>query len=400
MPIPLLILSDAPTSGTGLGRICRDLAVRIHANLSDVYRVGTLGCFGSYSRALTFPQYDIQMSDWVIGNLPEVWSDFAGEEKGIILTIWDSSRLLWFSRPNNCADPRLKKFLQAGLFERWGYVPIDATGVNDKLTGIIKYTMEGFDRILAYSKWAEDIVHRTLGPRLDIESLPHGIDTSVFFPRPRVQARHSFGQKLGAKWVRGKKNGQFMSIPDDVFLVGIVATNQIRKDWGLGFATFAEIVKQRRAMLWIKIDVQERHWSIPALVTDYGVAENVIVTIKDYTDEEMAWAYSACDVTLGIGLGEGYGYPIFESLACGTPCIHGNYGGAPEHMDVSMRIAQIADRLEGPYNCRRMVYDPQEWTDAALHLMGSRSGKPLLPAHLDWNNLWPRWEQWLRAGVK
>ena len=42
MPTPLLILSDAPTAGTGLGRITRDIAKRIRADLSDVFEVATL----------------------------------------------------------------------------------------------------------------------------------------------------------------------------------------------------------------------------------------------------------------------------------------------------------------------------------------------------------------------
>src|SRR6266568_8655259 len=98
MPTPLLIISDAPTSGTGLGRITRDLAMRIYACLPDVFRVGTMGYGGPFARGLGFPQYPMDMKDWVLYNLPEVWEDFAGEEQGIIITIWDASRLLWFSR--------------------------------------------------------------------------------------------------------------------------------------------------------------------------------------------------------------------------------------------------------------------------------------------------------------
>jgi len=231
---------------------------------------------------------------------------------------------------------------------------------------------------------------------MKVQWLPHGVDTSVFYPRPRIQARHSFGQRLGAKNVRGNKIGQPVSIADDALLIGIVATNQVRKDWGLGIQAVAEVAKTRNVVLWIHIDQLERHWSIPALLYDFGLQEKAIVTVTDYTDEQMAWAYSACDVTLGIGLGEGFGYPIFESLACGTPCIHGNYGGAAEHMPPWMLVNAEAERIEGPYNCIRRVYSPYEWRDKILQADKRRVE---LPAHLDWNNLWPRWADWLKAGL-
>ena len=397
MPTPLLILSDAPTAGSGLGRITKDLATRIHANLSDMYRVGTIGYGGPYSRALGFPQYSMDMKDWVIGNLPEVWFDFAGEEKGIILTIWDASRMLWFSRPETCEDPRLRKFLQSGHLSRWGYFPIDATGVDDKLTLVLKHIIEGYDRVLTYSDWAGKILERTLGK--PVEAIPHGIDTSVFFPRNRVQARHLFGTRLGAKNIRGKKVGQPVSIADDALLIGIVGTNQIRKDWGLGISTVAELTSERKVTLWCHTDVLERHWSLPALLHDFGLSEQSIVTLAQYPDEIMAWSYSACDVTLGIGLGEGFGLPIFESMACGTPCIHGNYGGAPEHIDNDFLVdPNYIYRIEGPYNCLRPVYQAVRWAAKADQVFDDKR-RTALPLHLDWNNLWPSWAEWLKKGI-
>jgi len=60
------------------------------------------------------------MKDWTVYNLPEVWEDFAGTRKGAILTIWDASRMLWFSRPETCADPILRKLLEKAPFETWG----------------------------------------------------------------------------------------------------------------------------------------------------------------------------------------------------------------------------------------------------------------------------------------
>ena len=395
-PIPLLLLSDGVTSGTGLGRIARDLAVRIAEHLPDVYRVGTLGYGGPYSRALPFPQYSIDMKDWVVFNLPDIWKDFAGDEKGIVMTIWDASRMLWFSRPENCGSERLKKFLTNPPFQKWGYFPMDATGPHDRLTAILGHIIDGYDRVLAYSKWAEEILHRTL-PQKDITNLPHGIDCSVFQPHHRIVARHGFGEKIGARTEKGK----FLAIPDDAYMIGIVATNQVRKDYGLGIQTVREIANQRPVFLWIHIDQLERHWSIPALLNDYGLLKQAVVTNLDLSDEQMSWCYSACDVTLGIGIAEGFGYPIFESLACGTPCIHGNDGGAAEHLrhlPAEMLVEPVTCRLEGPYCCQRNVYNPLDWAKRVAELP-KKNGTSLLPAYLDWNENWKRWEQWFRRGI-
>jgi len=394
-PVPLLILSDAPTAGTGLGRITRDLAFRVSQYMPDEYRVATLGYGGSLTRSLPFVQYGMEMENWVVYNLPEIWKDFAGDEQGIVMTIWDASRLLWFSRPENCASPNLRRWMTDAPFQRWGYFPMDATGPHDRLTSVLKHTIEGYDRVIAYSSWAESILRKTLTrtPITDkLTFLPHGLNTSIFYERPRTEARRGFGERIGAK----DRSGTFLSIPDDVLLVGIVATNQVRKDWGLGITVVAEMARTRKVMLWAHTDELERHWSLPALINDFGIMPETIVTTIPLTDEQMACCYSACDVTLGIGSGEGFGFPLAESLACGTPVVHGNYGGG-EFVPRDMVVEPLSYRLEGPYNCIRPVFTPQLWAQKAL--AASRKRTPF-PVQLDWNNLWPRWEQWLRDGLQ
>lgn len=58
-PIPLLILGDSVTSKSGLGRITRDLATRIHETMQDTFRVATIGYGGTGSCKLGFQQYFI-----------------------------------------------------------------------------------------------------------------------------------------------------------------------------------------------------------------------------------------------------------------------------------------------------------------------------------------------------
>ena len=399
-PVPILFMSDAVTSGTGLGRITRDLATRLHAHCPE-FRVGTYGYGGEYSRALEFPQYQMVMDNWHCYNLPDVWRDFAGTERGILFVIWDASRLLWLSRPENEENPRLQNFLKTEPFEKWTYTPIDAHGINGGLTPILKHTLQGFSRIMAYSSWARDVLQKTLDNSHynDVCFCPHGIDTSVFYPRNRIQARHSIGDKLGAKDFRGK----ITRIPDDQFFVGVVGTNQVRKDWGLAAQILSEITKQKggKVWSWCHTDRLENSWSLPGLMQhEFPMHEKMIVSTAEFTDEQMAWAYSACDLTLGIGNGEGFGYPIFESLACGTPCLHGNYGGAAEHMQKCMLVDSVHDRLEGPYSLIRKCYRVEDWVEKANSLAGVKSGNSLLPEHLAWENLWPSWQEWFLKGLQ
>jgi glycosyltransferase involved in cell wall biosynthesis len=393
LPCPILIYSDAPSAPTGLGRICRDLATRIATHLPDHFRVATVGYGGAGSRSLSFQQYSwVRRDDNVIIELPEIWKDFAGTQKGILLSIVDASRLLWLADPRYCPNPVLAAFVKDAPFAKWLYAPIDATGPHNALTPVLGYTIRKFDRYLTYSAWAAGIVDRTL-ETTGTAWLPHGIDTSTFRPRSRSGARHGFGQRLGLQDDAGK----LLTIPDDELFIGIVATNQPRKDFGMAIAACAEVARVRKVRLWLHTDVLDRHWSLPTLLQDYGLMDNAIVTTLNFSDELMSWAYSACDVTLGIGLGEGYGYPIAESLACGTPCIHGHYGGA-EYVPSPFLVEPVAYRLEGVYGSVRPVFRPEDWALKILEIAEART-RCTLPEYLAWEVLWPRWSEWLLKGV-
>jgi glycosyltransferase involved in cell wall biosynthesis len=378
---PLLLVSDSISCTSGLGRITRDLAIHVHEHLGDVYRVGTAGYGGVGSRKFPWPDYHFHFIDnWLLPELPQIAHDFAGDKELTILFVWDLSRLYWFADPLQCPQPHLRRWLETAKLRKWVYHAIDADGPNGKQSTKLAATMQGFDRVLDYSAFSCGITGNT-------EHLPHGIDTSVFRPYDRKESKRKF-RELG-----------FQSLKEDDFLVGIVATNQARKDWALGIQTCRILLDRGLDVkLWCHIDVLERFWSLPNLIADYGLAGRVVITTSEFNDDQMAQFYSACDVTLGIGLGEGFGYPIFESLACGVPCVHGDYGGAAEHMPPSMKVRPIAYRHEGLYCCERPVFNPEDWADVAEDNKGIVAS---LPWYIDWSSptLWESWEQWFRRGL-
>src|SRR5271163_2173668 len=97
----LLILSDSPSATSGLGRITRDLATRIHENLSETFEVATAGFGGPGAKKFGVFHYPItQTPTWEVPELPLIARDFGEGETFTILTIWDASRLGWLVDPN------------------------------------------------------------------------------------------------------------------------------------------------------------------------------------------------------------------------------------------------------------------------------------------------------------
>jgi glycosyltransferase involved in cell wall biosynthesis len=402
-PTPLLILSDAPTLPTGLGRITRELATRIFPMKSEetdstalhlpLFRVGTYGLGETGTRYQPFMHYAMQVNQQMVPqNLPQVWEDFAGGERGILLAIWNPSWLGWLAEPEKLPKSVLKDFLLSNPFEKWVYAPVDGDGEDGKLPGLRDIFL-GFDRILAYTKFGQDAIWKTLeGARalVDIDHLPHGLDASVFYPRDRKEARRTFVNRI-------MQHGE-AGLPDDVFMVGVCATNSPRKDWYLAFQACRELLQMGKSVgLWAHTDTFQSNWNMPSLMEQFGMTGRTFFSNRKLTDDEMAWGYSAMDVTWGIGSGEGWGFPLAESLACGVPVIHGDYAAGAEFVPEVFRVKPIGFRGEGFYGIKRPVFDPHGWATITLRAHGLSA---TLPEYIDWKNAWPRWEKWLEEGVK
>ncbi len=74
------------------------------------------------------------------------------------------------------------------------------------------------------------------------------------------------------------------------------------------------------------------------------------------------------------GLGEGFGYPIVESLACGTPVAHVRYGGGAELIhNQEWLVNPIGWRLEGQHNNQRPFVKPQDFAEIILKMGDQRA---------------------------
>jgi glycosyltransferase involved in cell wall biosynthesis len=383
-----MIMSDSPLGTTGLGRIGGDLARLISTELSDTFRVGYAG-FGSVwsrSRHLPYPLYPLQSLDDAV-QLPRAWDDLAGDDPGILFTIINPAWLRWLAFPEELRDGELKTLLLSGKIKKWAYIPVDAVGPNDKLIRGEKEIIERMDRILAYTKFGADTIARTLG-EYPIDHLPHGIDSSIFHPRSCQEAREAQFMKHILK-IKGR-------LSEHTLLLGVVATNTPRKDWGLAFEILADL-KERGidAGMWAHTDREEGAWNLRALSEAFNVKAETVITTGNLSHEDMAWGYAACNVTLSIGSGEGWGFPGAESLACGVPTIHGNYAGQTEYMPFPFLVEPCAWRWDGLFCCRRPVFLAKDWADKILV---AREMYCELNKRFTWEGAWPGWKKWLTEG--
>jgi glycosyltransferase involved in cell wall biosynthesis len=387
----LVLVGDGPLLQTGLARISRDLAARIVQDFGTAHQfvhVGLSPRLGQQWRQWPLWGFTDVADDWgakdIATNLGEVCE--AAQPPVAVLLNWDAAR---------CAE-LLPYMTTLPVASWWAYPPLDAAVQQETLTGPPARLIRRLDRVLAYGRWASTILRNT--QHAPCAYLPHGLEEHWFAPRgSRADARASLSAILDGAHVG----------PEDV-LIGCVAANQPRKDLGLFIETLAALrdrgVKVRG---WLHVDkpVTEA-WSVPQLIEDAKLKSRVIVTSL-LTDEELGFCYRACDVTFAPGRGEGFGYPIVESLACGTPVVHADACGGAELVPVNAwRVPVRTWRTEGTFGVRRPILavddvvnaverarqDAQE-PDCADYCRGSVE-------HLRWTHLWPRWRAWIRQGLE
>lgn len=374
--IPILILGDGPDQKTGLGRIGHDLAWVLSS--MPEFKVGYLGRMAFGRAKYPWTQYSFGLNEqWGEHRLQEAWEDLSQGVNGIVFTVWDASRLLWLSNPSGMPN---EAFLRSGAFEKWGYFMQDSAGVRPDILPLeAAEVMRGFDRVLLASKWAYVLTVKSLDGERDIDWIPHGINREIFKPMDRLYARSGWG------------------VGERDIVIGCVMANQQRKHWPTVFEAVARIPEAR---LWVHTDRWVNYWNLNALAIEYGVADRVIAEDRQLSDTELAMRYSACDATVMISGGEGFCYPVAESLSCGTPVVTGSYGAQFEL--ASQGVPPIFTQLDTMHNVRRAYYDPVMVSRALKQAVQTRDPESAQAQveHLSWLKLTAVWKKWFRRGIE
>jgi len=150
--------------------------------------------------------------------------------------------------------------------------------------------------------------------------IPHMIDTDIYKPTETFD---------------DLPTRQFMDVPEDAFLIGMVAANKANKV--VHRKAYAEnllavglyMAANPNAYLYLHTEPTAAYggFDLPHLLRACKIEPERVVFPDPmqlrygYTQKQMAALYSAFDVLLAPSYGEGFGVPTIESLACGVPVI-------------------------------------------------------------------------------
>ncbi|RLG20717.1 hypothetical protein DRN74_04830 [Candidatus Micrarchaeota archaeon] len=162
--------------------------------------------------------------------------------------------------------------------------------------------------IVTPSRWLANLVAEACNGQLRIEVIPNGIDTTVFHPVDRLQARKE------------------LSLPGDLKIVLFAAAKLTERLKGIAY--FFQALKYVQVDNWMALAVGRavdiRRW-VPQ-----GVEVRQLGYVKE--GEDMAKVYSAADLYCITSLADNFPTTVLESMACGTPVVGFAVGGISEQV--------------------------------------------------------------------
>jgi len=210
------------------------------------------------------------------------------------------------------------------------WLPIDHDPTPQKVLD----ALEGAYIPLTYAKWG---YHQLKIAGVDNVYIPHGIEPDVY----RI---------LNADTVARFRRDVLMNPEHLTMMVAANKGYPDRKAFQFQLRGWAKFAKDKPgARLYIHTEPTTMYGGIDfaALLDNLGIKDKVIFPDRynyflGYPAEYMALLYNAADVFLGASMSEGFGIPLIEAQACGTPVVTTNATSMPE----LVRWGQIVDPVD------------------------------------------------------
>jgi glycosyltransferase involved in cell wall biosynthesis len=315
--------SNAPWAPTGYGQQTALFLPRLQALGHEIAISAFFGLQGGMGRWGDMPVYPQDITGLGKKMLPHYvrhFSDTGSLDDVQVISLMDA--WTWI-------DPTRGGIADFKGLNLAAWAPVD----HDPIPPAVADALDRFaTRKIAMSRFGEEQM-REVG--FDPWYIPHGVDTEVMQPREsRNQIRES------------------MRIPEDAFVVGMVANNQgsspPRKAFPQVFRAFAEF-HRRHPDTFLYLHCEQSGMfdgiNLPAAALQCGIPSEAVAFIDqtkylmgDISQKEMSHIYSFMDVLANPSYGEGFGIPIVEAQACGVPVIVTDWTAMSELCGVGWKV--------------------------------------------------------------
>ena len=216
------------------------------------------------------------------------------------------------------------------LYDAWAFRPAAVSAVrwcpwapvdHEPMPGPVRDALRLAWQPIAYSQFGQREMQNA---GLDAAYVPHCLDMSEYTPGNQAESRERLG------------------LPQDVFVAAMVAANKgvpSRKSFPEAFMAWRAFLDTHEdAVLYLHTHrgSEMQGLDLDELLQAVGIPKRNVVFCDPYHNvigfptPYMVDVYRAADVLLSPSMGEGFGLPILEAQACGTPVIVGDWTSMPE----------------------------------------------------------------------
>lgn len=298
----LMWQSNAPWVGTGYGQQTKLL---LH-ELKEDHEVHCFAFYGLTGGRISYDGYTVwPVSDFHAWGDDVVAAHLEQSKAEVIITLLDIFVL----------DPEVWKKLNVPWV---AWLPVDSDTIGHPTLERLK--LVNYPIAMSYHGETQ-MMAEGIEP---LAVIYHCVDTDVFQPLDKWECRRELG------------------FGEDEYIVGMVMANKgDRKQYPAqlqAIKNWKDTHPDYNIKVFMHTDPTDKMggWDMKSLVAKLGLKDQVYTTTQYFTSvvaaepDTMAKFYNSMDVLMNCSAGEGFGIPIIEAQACGTPVITHGVTSMPE----------------------------------------------------------------------